>query len=376
MSDFRKNVFVSVVSDLVTDQRVHRSSLTLSRKGLKVTLVGRKLHSSLPIEKREYEVKRFKLWAEKGPLFYAFYNCRLFFFLLFRKVDVLLANDLDTLPANFIISRIKGIPLYYDSHEYFTGVPELEQRSFVRSVWKWLERKMLPHIKHVYTVNDSIANLYKQEYKIDPVVIRNLPMRESVSYEEKSKEELGFPPYKKILLFQGAGINMHRGAEEMVLAMKKLDDFILVFIGSGDVIDFLKSQVSELGLNERVIFFPKMPLDKLRQFTRKADLGLSLDKDTNINYRFSLPNKLFDYIQAGVPVLASDLPEVRKVVDQYQIGKILVSLDPEQIAKAINDVFNNERQFAVWKENLKFAAEELCWEKEEIRFLEIFKEIL
>ncbi len=376
MSDSQKSVYVSVVSDLVTDQRVHRTSLALSRKGLKVTLVGRQLKESLPLNERDYSVRRFRLFFKSGPLFYASYNFRLFFFLLFRKVDVLVANDLDTLVANYLISVIKKVPLYYDSHEYFTGVPELANRPAIRAIWKWMERRILPKLRHIYTVNESIAELYRKEYGIDPAVVRNLPFRGEKLMGAKSRADLMLPENKKILLYQGAGINIHRGAEEILEAMQYLDDYILVFIGSGDVIDILKKEAVTLNLNQVVFFFPKMPMEELRRFTVLADLGLSLDKDTNINYRFSLPNKLFDYIQAGVPVLASDLPEIRKVVVKYGIGKLISSHDPEVIATEIRDFFSDENRLATWKENLKFAAEELCWEKEEKNLLEIFKDVL
>ncbi|TAH44125.1 MAG: glycosyltransferase [Bacteroidetes bacterium] len=376
MADSRKRVFVSVISDLVTDQRVHRTSLALFHKGLNVTLVGRRLNSSLEMKAREYHVKRFRLLFEKGPFFYLFYNLRLFFFLLFKKTDVLVANDLDTLPANFLVSKIKGATLYYDSHEYFTGVPELAHRHTTRKIWKLMERCLLPRLKHIYTVNESIADLYRKEYGVNPSVVRNLPFRQNDLERKKSRADLKIPTDKKLLLFQGAGINIQRGAEEILESMQYLDDCVLVFIGSGDVIQTLKKEAVSLNLSQSVFFFPKMPLDELRQYTVLADLGLSLDKDTNINYRFSLPNKLFDYIQAGVPVLASNLPEIKKVVEKYQIGMLLNSHDPREIANVIRDFFSDADRLASWKENLKFAAQELCWENEESRLFKIFEDVI
>ncbi len=376
MSDSQKIVYVSVVSDLVTDQRVHRTSQSLSRKGLKVILVGRQMKSSLALKPREYRTHRFKLFFETGALFYANYNLRLFFFLLFRKVDILLANDLDTLAANYLISVIKGVPLVYDSHEYFTGVPELANRPKIRGVWKWLERRILPKLKYMYTVNSSIAGLYHEEYGINPKVIRNLPLKQTQRKIERTRQDLGLPVDKKMLLFQGAGINIQRGAEEILETMQYLHDCFLVFVGGGDVIEILKKEAIALDLSSKIFFFPKMPLEELREFTVLADLGLSLDKDTNVNYRYSLPNKIFDYIQAGVPVMASDLPEIRKVLDNYNIGKLISSHDPQILASEIQDFFNDAPRLALWKENLKFAAEELCWEKEEKILLDLFKDVV
>ncbi len=172
---------------------------------------------------------------------------------------MLVANDLDTLPANFLISKIKGATLYYDSHEYFTGVPELANRHTTRRIWKLMERWMLPRLKHVYTVNQSIADLYRKEYGINPSVVRNLPFRHNTLEGKKSRSDLNLPTDKKLLLFQGAGINIQRGAEEILESMQYLDDCILVFIGSGDVVHILKKEAISLNLSQKVFFFPKMP---------------------------------------------------------------------------------------------------------------------
>lgn len=376
MSNSGKRVILSVISDLVTDQRVHRTALALHRKGLKVTLVGRKLKQSPILEKRDYSTKRFKLWWEKGPLFYAAFNIRLFFYLLRNKADVLVANDLDTLPANYFASRIQKNELFYDSHEYFTEVPELVSRPRIQAIWKRIERWILPGIKHMYTVNNSIAGLYGTEYKKKIGVVRNVPFRIQRTITSIDRNALGLPGDKKIFIFQGSGINVHRGAEEVLQAMQHTEGLLLLFVGGGDVIDFLKSETLRLKLSDKVMFVPRQSMEKLREYTRLADVGLSLDKDTNLNYKYSLPNKLFDYIQAEIPVLVSDLPELRAIVEKYEIGKIVETHQPEKLAVQMMDMVKDSVQFAHWKENLKLAATELCWENEEVKLLEIFKDVL
>jgi len=369
-----KRVLISVTSDLVTDQRVHRAASTLHRKGIDVTLIGRRKKDSTDIS-REYKTVRFNLWWEKGALFYAAYNIRLFFYLLFHRADFLIANDLDTLLPNFLVSKLKGKELFYDSHEYFTEVPELTNRPAIKKTWKSIERFIFPKLKHIYTVNESIADLYRKEYGTPVRVIRNVPFSQK-DFPKKTREELNLPIDKKIILFQGAGINIDRGAEEALHAMQYLPNYFLLFIGSGDIIEQLKKECASLNLQDRVRFIPKLPMNELKSYTSLADIGLSLDKDTNLNYRYSLPNKLFDYIHAGLPVLATSLVEVKKIIERYDIGLCTDSHQPEALAKKIEDMFSDETRFAKWKQNLKPAAEELRWEKEEEKFLEIYRAVL
>lgn len=367
----KKIAIVSVINDLVTDQRVHKSCIVLQQAGFEVLLVGRKQRKSPPMDSRPYQTKRMRLIFEKGPCFYAFFNLRLFLFLLFHKADFLLSNDLDTLLPNYLISKIKRIPILYDSHEYFTETPELVNRKFVQSVWKKIEASILPHLKEMITVNESIANLFGEKYHIQVHVIRNIPMRAD-TLSKGGRETLHLPLDKHLLVLQGSGINVHRGAEELVEAMHFLDDSLLMIIGGGDVLPILKQKVQLLNL-QNVLFLPRMPYSEMMDYTCCAELGFSLDKDTNLNYRFSLPNKLFDYIQANVPVIASHLPEIEKVIKKYDIGDFIEDHQPEHIASSVRNALDNRERYQKWKRNLSHAAEELCWEKESLHLLEIYK---
>ena len=371
----KQRIIISVTSDLSTDQRVHRAASTLYAKGHKVMLVGRLLTNSMSLANRPYETHRFKLWFNKGALFYANYNLRLFFFLLNKKFDILLANDLDTLLPNFLVSKIKHKPLVYDNHEYYTGVPELANRPMVRGIWKTIERWIFPKLKYVYTVNESIADLFQKEYKIPVQIVRNVPFTIPATQLSKveMRKHLGLPDDKFIVILQGNGINVDRGAEEAVLAMQFVEDVLLLIAGDGDVIEKLKKMIDEKQLSNKVVFKSRMPFDELVSYTRCADLGLTLDKNTNINYRFSLPNKLFDYIQCGVPVLASDLIEVKKIILKYNIGTIVSNVFPLEIAKVIHEIKSDEYKQGLWKMNLKSAATALNWENEQNEILKIFE---
>jgi glycosyltransferase involved in cell wall biosynthesis len=292
----------------------------------------------------------------------------------------LLANDLDTLFANRITRIFKRVPLVYDSHEYFTGVPELTQRPIIQKIWKTIEKWCIPGVNTMMTVNDSIASMYESEYKRKVAVVRNVPMGSPVKFSHSEKltlrKSLGLPENYKLVVIQGAGINIQRGAEEAVEAMRFLDGIRLLVIGGGDVMDQLQILVSKHKLQEKVIFRPRMSLPELMKHTAAADLGLTIDKDTNLNYRFSLPNKLFDYIRAGIPVLASRLPEVEKIVSGYDIGTFIDSHDPKHIAGKISAMLGDETALVRWRKNEELAARELNWDREQEKFIAVFDGLL
>ncbi|MFH1004601.1 MAG: glycosyltransferase [Bacteroidota bacterium] len=371
----KKKVILSVTNDLSSEQRVHKVCMFLIKNGFEVMLIGRRRKKSLPLEERPYQTKRMFLLFEKGPFFYAEYNLRLFFFLLFRKANVLVANDLDTLLANYLVTKLSGSILIYDSHEYFTGVPELKGRKIVKKIWKILEQFIFPKLKYVYTVNKSIAELYRKEYGTDVKVVRNFPVL-SFSLKKKNgvmqKKELGLPEHKKIILYQGS-VNVDRGLQEAVESMQYVEDAVLLIIGDGDIINEVKALTEKLKLNKKIIFHERIPFDQLQQYTLLSDIGISLDKDTNINYRYSLPNRIFDYIHANIPVLASSLIEIKKIFSKYDVGMLIENHEPKHIAEKINFMLNDERKRKYWKENCFIAARELCWENEEQVLKEIYE---
>jgi glycosyltransferase involved in cell wall biosynthesis len=354
---------VCVTNDLSTDNRVHRTCTALQELGYEVLLLGRRLPRSRAsgrqdlVLERPYATRRMRLLFRKGPLFYGEYAKRLFLLLLFARCDLVVANDLDTLLPCYLVARLRGKKLVYDSHEYFTEVPELEGR-FARRVWLAMERWIFPKLRHVITVNDSIARAYQQRYGNALTVVRNIPMPRELG-PLPTRAALGLPPDRFILVLQGSGINVQRGGEEAVLAMRELPNALLLLIGGGDAWPVLERMVQEHGLQDRVRLLPRMPYEQMMQYTRNADLGLSLDKDTNLNYRFSLPNKLFDYFRAGIPALVTDLPEVAGIVRKYGAGVVIPTADPPRITAEVRALQADPARRAALHEKAIFAAASL-----------------
>lgn len=373
-----KEVIFTVTNDVFTDQRVNKMARTLSMMGFRTTITGVKRKDSPVFSPSYATIKRIPLIFHKGFLFYAEYNTKLFFFLLFSRFHLLVANDLDTLLPAHLAARIKRKPLVYDAHEYFTGTPEVMDRQGVYRVWKTIERWLFPQQKTIITVNDSIARLYREEYNKSVYVVRNLPptLTPKTKLDRKS---LGVPDNGRVILLQGTGINAERGGEELLEAMLPaygLQHTILWIIGSGDILPGLKQIARKLQLGDRVRFFPKMPYEQLMAYASLADIGLSLDKDRSINYRYSLPNKLFDYIMAGVPVLASDLPEVKKIVLDYGVGQVLRDVEPASIAENIREMLGDAGRMEQWRANCTAARKTLCWEAEQTIVRDIYRSFL
>lgn len=337
-------------------------------------LVGRLLRSSQKMEVRSYRTKRFRMFFEKGALFYAWFNFRLFWFLLFHRSSILVANDLDTLLPNYLVSKLKRKKLVYDSHEYFTEVPELISRPKVKAVWERIERSIFPKLKFVSTVNQSIAQKYEEKYGVPLKVIRNVSPLWTPDII-LSKKELGIPEGKHILIIQGAGLNVDRGVEEAIRMMPFLENTVLIIVGSGDIIPDMKKLVEEEKWQDLVLFFGKRPYQELLQFTKQADLGLSFDQPTNPNYLFSLPNKIFDYIHTSTPIVCSDLIEVSKLVKGYEVGEIVTDFEPRHLAKQIQAILDNPELMETRQNNCKIAAGKENWEFEVRQLNEFYPKV-
>ena len=359
-----KRILISVTNDLTTDQRVEKTCEVLSEIGYDVLLVGRKLKKSLPIQ-RNYKTIRFRLLFNKGFLFYAEFNIRLFIFLLFTKKDLLFSNDLDTLLPNYIIGKLQNKKLVFDSHELFSEIPELVNKQQVKNVWLYLEKTIIPKLKNVITVSDSIKNHYHNLYGISAIVIRNIPKIKKISQRNFEIDAKG----KKVILYQGS-VNIGRGIELMIDTMALLDEYLFIVIGDGDILEQLNEKVSNLSLHNKVKFLGEKTPEELKELTPNATIGMSLEEDLGLNYRYALPNKIFDYLHANVPVIIADLPEMRALIKRYRVGEILTERTPKTLAKIIIYMTNIS-----YEKELKTAKKELNWSKEKEKLISIFSKL-
>lgn len=341
--------------------------------GFDVHVIAREFAGSLPKGYYRFTSERIRCSFSKGVMQYAEFNFKLLMKLLMRKADLYLANDLDTTAPNYIVSRLRKKQLIYDTHEYFTGVPELERSPLKKKAWKKLEDFTFSRIKTIYTVNKSLSDQYEAEYGRALPIVRNVPVTKNIPAAAMPQSWAG----KKVLLMQGAGINEGRGGIELLEAMKYLpDEYLLVYIGSGTHWDHITAMRKEWGLEHKVEMTGKMPPAQLMANTKLAHIGFTLDKPDDKNYLYNLPNKVFDYMHAGVPIIASPIPEVKKIFDEYPCGILVNAVEPRQIADAVLALDGDPEKYRQSKEMCAKAAQIFCWENEVRKLEDIYQPYL
>jgi glycosyltransferase involved in cell wall biosynthesis len=357
MTDRKKRIIICSTSDFDSDYRLFKASASLKELGFEVVRLGRchKKHITRPKD----DIRLMKLLFTYGFLFYAEMNIRLFLTLLFSRYDIVYSADLDTLAGCRLAASIRRKKVVFDSHEYFTEIPELKNRPLVRNVWMAIEKIFVPGVALGITVCGSIAAIYKEKYGVDFFVVRNAPLTGRLSDTELN--DAGAAEFT--ILYQGA-VNVGRGLEAMVEAMQWLPGCRLVIVGDGDITGEIKALVQSMNLQSRVSFEGKKPFSELPQYMKSASLGLVLLENMGLNYYYSLPNRLFDFIQAGLPILASDFPEMLAIVRGYDVGVCVNGLDPQVIAATISSIASDRQQMDRWKKNMAVAARDLTWENE------------
>ncbi len=358
-----KKIYFTVTNDLSFDQRMHRICSALASHGYEVTLVGRNLPTSLPLKERSFAQKRLPCFFKRGKAFYAEYNLRLFFFLLFRRMHIICAIDLDTIVPCLLISKIKRARRVYDAHELFTELKEVVTRPRVHKMWTKIERWAVSQFKNGYTVCQSIAEEFQRRYGVQYDVIRNVPVKRILAATQL--------PSSPFLLYSGA-VNEARGFEYLIPALKHIR-LPLVVCGDGNFMPQLKKLVTEHGVEEKVTLLGMLPPDQLWEITRQATIGIGIAENEGLNQYYALPNKFFDYIQAGLPQVTMDFPEYRRINDEYEIAVLITDLKTDTIAAALNNLQEDVVLYTKLKDNCLKAREVLNWEQESKKLLTFYE---
>ncbi len=357
-----KRISFTVVNDLSYDQRMQRICGTLARAGYSVTLIGRTLTGSKALPEFPFTCIRLPFLFRSGKAFYMELQIRLFFYLLFHRFDIYGAVDLDTLLPNLLVARLKGKKLVYDAHEYFTEVPEVVHRPLVQKIWLGIEKFCVPRVDLAYTVSPGLADLFEEKYQKPFAVIRNLPLRD-LSIKKGNHE----PPF---ILYQGA-LNEGRCLEMLLPAVQGLP--LQVWIaGEGDLGSGLRQLCRDLKMEEQVKFLGYVSPEELRKITPQAYLGFNVLENRGLSYYYSLANKCFDYLQAGVPCLCSPFPEYIRLAQEYP-ALIFAAAHSEEIRLAITRLLNDPEIYQQLVAACIPAGENLNWESEEPLLLALYE---
>lgn len=359
-----KTLTFTVTNDLRYDQRMIRICTTLSEAGYAVTLVGRRLRGSPPLPETAFRQVRLRCFFHKGFLFYAEYNLRLFFFLLFRKTDLLCAIDLDTIIPCYLVSVVRSIRRVYDAHELFCEMKEVVSRPGVYRTWRRIERFFVPRYPLGYTVNDVIAAEMKKDYGVSYAVVRNVPQLRPLTVPEKQE---------RYIIYQGA-VNEGRCFETLIPAMKEVPARLIV-CGDGNFMQQALQLVKQHHLENKVIFKGMVPPELLCDMTRHAWLGVNIIENRGLNNYYSLANRFFDYMHAGIPQVCTNYPAYREITDRYPLAVLLDDVHAASIAASVNLLLTNDRLYAEMQRQCILAREIFNWQSEKKRLLDFYQTI-
>lgn len=356
----------TVINDLNFDQRMIRICNSLSKAGYEVTLVGRGHLQSGPMKKRAFCQKRLHVARTQGKLMYLTYWIKLFFYLLFKRADLICAIDLDTILPVYFASLFKRTKRVYDAHELFTEMKEVVTRPREKWLWDRIERFAVPRFPSGYTIGPCYAREFRKKYGVRYAVVRNATVLRPL----KSPH-----PGKKYILYQG-WVNEGRCFEELIPAMQWVD-MPLVICGEGNFYEQARKLTRSLGLEHKIIFKGYIPPEALGEYTENAFIGITLFNGISKSNVLSMANRFFDYMHHMLPQVCMRFPEYEQVNREFEIA-VLVQDPPssESIAAAINRLVKEPETYQRLSRNCRLAREKYCWQHEEKTLLDFYHQIL
>lgn len=347
------DIICLVSNDLNTDRRMIRTCNFLVAQGKSVLLVGRELSSSHPLTEQSFDQYRVKCSYNSGVRFYIELPIRLRAVLKKLQFEKLLCADLDTALCAKMINK-QDRKFYLDLHEYFTEVPELSGKYFKKWIWNLVERITVNHFDVIYTVNQSLADIFSKKLNREISVIRNVP--NLIDQVERSTHL----PIESVYL---GVLNPGRGLKELIGVIKDRQDIHLTIIGDGP----LRTDLEKLAEGaSNIVFLGSKPPNMISSILNSMDIGWNLLNNSSKSYYYSLANKFFDYTHHGLPVITMDFPEYKKLVDQYECGWLLADLSESNINAVIDEMVHlfQGKGWTTLRNNCHQLAKEKNWEKE------------
>jgi len=395
-----KKVTMVVWNDLITDARVVKEASTLSENGHDVTVVSLDMVSRN--EKHYRHDAGFSVVALKNRLglFGGLQNShankgrtvdihflRMLFLILSRawvhvamiweivktRPNVVHAHDVNVLLTGYVSSILVRSKIVYDAHEI--SVDREGYRKLAKFI-KFIESNIIRRVNASITTTDSRAVWFSESYQVKkPVVIQNRANKVHVGHASNFlRRTLDISDDCLIVLYQG-GMQPGRGMHNLIKVAEKVKECHFVLIGKGRQFEEVQTLVRRFGIEHRVHILEAVKFSQLCQYTAGADIGIQIIRNTCLNHYTTDSNKLFEYIQAGLPVIASDFPEIRRVVDKYDVGLLVNPDNVNEISEAIRLLVNDNVKYTKYKRQVIDAQDELSWEVYGQRLVQLYEAI-
>jgi len=367
-----------VFNPFTNDSRVLKESVSLSKNGYKVEVIAHGDQNLEQIEQKDgFKIVRFnyldrkviKSKVDKLKIYLSWIKETVNYI---KDFDILHCNDLNTLPIGFIVKKIynKDIKIVYDAHEYETEINGLS--GIQKTLTKILEKFLIKYTDKVITVSDAIANEYVKLYNIEkPALVLNTPQFKQIEKKDIFREKFNIPKENTIFLYQG-GLSSGRGIEILLESFKLVDDekSVIVFMGYGPL-EYLVKESAEK--NDNIYFHPAVSPDVLLDYTSSADFGISTIEDSCLSYRYCLPNKMFEYLMAEIPVIVSNLHEMKRLVEDNKVGVVAKENTPKGLSETVKEALQSDKEKL--QHNIQKVKEIYNWEEQEKVLLEVYKDL-
>ena len=360
----KKKVLITFLGNINYDTRCKNLYDTLSTNNFDVEFIGFDWMTNGFVE-TQGDISIFKL--KKGFLslsFYLKFIWHLKLKLFSTKATIIFAEDIYTLPFAVIFGKLKRAKIYYDSRELFGYLAGLKEKKIKQLFWKLTEKIFIKKADYVMVTGPMDGEFLIKEYGINNLILlRNLPRYYKPELKLDLHSHLQIHKSKKIILYQGVLLK-GRGIEKVYSVLSELSDHVFVIAGSGEYEEHYQNLAEQMNLIDQVFFLGKLTQEDLPQVTASVDIGVSLIENLSVSYYYALPNKLFEYIMAEVPVITSNLPQMKEIVEKYDVGFAVDINNKAELIDALKKLAEDSRFYENKKQNCHIASQELNWEKE------------
>ncbi|WP_141047367.1 glycosyltransferase [Aliarcobacter cryaerophilus] len=376
----KKQIVHILMTDYLLDSRVKNETVSLVNDGYELSVYCLKSRIISNDELRENVLlKRFGIIGNKYLTFISAYIA-MFFYSMNKKIDLIHAHDLNSLPIAYLISFIKKVPFIYDSHELWSQSHHSIKLKFVLRIVGLMEKFFAKRATKIITVSDSIKEYLENYFCVNDIeVIRNIPSYTHMGNYNLLREKFNLPNEIKICLYQGM-ISEHRGVSLIVKSAievcKNNNNVVFFFLGDGEHLDTFKKLIKENELDEKIFFLGRIEQDKLLKYTMSADIGIHAISNTCLNHEYCLPNKVFEYLHSNLVLVVTNLFELSKFIEENKIGLTFIDNDYLDLETKIIELLTNESLYLQYKDNVKNVASKLTWSNEYLKLRNIYRDLL